>query len=60
MLYGPSRWSLTLTAAFNAAYEVPETRRRWKVLLLSLAFGPVLALIVIVSVGLMLIGPQVV
>jgi membrane protein len=60
LLYGPSRRSLTLTAAFNAAYEVPETRRRWKVLLLSLAFGPVLALIVIVSVGLMLIGPQVV
>ncbi|HKH39936.1 MAG TPA: YhjD/YihY/BrkB family envelope integrity protein, partial [Rubrobacter sp.] len=58
-------WSIsalagTLTEAFNAAYEVPETRRWWKVLLLSLAFGPVLALTVIVSIGLMLIGPQLV
>jgi membrane protein len=58
-------WSIsalagTLTEAFNAAYEVPETRRWWKVLLLSWAFGPVLALSVIVSIGLMLIGPQLV
>src|SRR5215210_1068520 len=58
-------WSIsalagTLTEAFNAAYEVPETRRWWKVLLLSLAFGPILALTVIVSIGLMLIGPQLV
>jgi membrane protein len=55
-------WSIsalagTLTEALNAAYEVPETRRWWKVSALSLAFGPVLALMVIVSVGLMLIGP---
>jgi membrane protein len=58
-------WSIsalagTLTEAFNAAYEVPETRRWWKVSALSLAFGPVLALMMIVSVGLMLIGPQLV
>src|SRR5215204_322757 len=55
-------WSIsalagTLTEAFNAAYEVRETRRWWKVSALSLAFGPVLALMVIVSMGLMLIGP---
>src|SRR5829696_5129217 len=59
-LWSVSAVSRTLTEAFNAAYEVPETRRWWKVLLLSLAFGPVLALIVIVSVGLMLIAQQVV
>jgi membrane protein len=58
-------WSIsalvrTLTEAFNAAYEVAETRRRWKVSALSLAFGPILALMVIVSVALMLIGPQLV
>ena len=58
-------WSIsalagTLTEAFNAVYEVPETRRWWKVSALSLAFGPILALMVIVSVGLMLIGPQLV
>jgi membrane protein len=58
-------WSIsalagTLTQAFNTAYEVPETRRWWKVSALSLAFGPILALMVIVSVGLMLIGPQLV
>jgi membrane protein len=58
-------WSIsalvrTLTEAFNAAYEVPETRHWWKVSALSLAFGPVLAIMVIVSVGLMLIGPRLV
>src|SRR5215213_5220400 len=58
-------WSIsalagTLIEAFNAVYEVPETRRWWKVSALSLTFGPVLALMVIVSVGLMLIGPQLV
>ena len=50
----------TLTEASNAAYEVAETRPGWKRLTLSLAFGPVLALMVIVSVGLMLIGPRLV
>jgi membrane protein len=58
-------WSIsalagTLTEAFNAAYEVPETRRWWKVSAISLAFGPVLALMVIFSVMLMLIGPDLV
>src|SRR5215208_3480645 len=48
-------WSIsalagTLTEAFNAVYEVPETRRWWKVLLLSWAFGPVLALTVLAVV----------
>src|SRR5215211_2673605 len=56
-------WSIsalagTLTEAFNAAYEVPETRRWWKMSALSLAFGPVLALVAIVSILLMLIGPD--
>jgi len=44
----------------NVAYQVTETRRWWKQLALSLAFGPILALVVIVSVALMLIGPQLV
>ena len=62
---GVALWSVsavarTLTEAFNVAYQVAETRRRWKQLMLSLAFGPVLALVVIVSVALMLIGPQLV
>src|SRR5215212_11570691 len=56
-------WSIsalagTLTEAFNVAYEVAETRRWWKMSALSLAFGPVLALMVIVSILLMLIGPD--
>jgi membrane protein len=59
-LWSISALARTLTEAFNAAYEVTETRRRWKVSALSLAFGPVLALMVIVSVGLMLIGPRLV
>ncbi len=50
----------TLTEAFNVVYQVAETRRWWKQLALSLAFGPILALVVIISVALMLIGPQLV
>jgi membrane protein len=62
---GVALWSVsavarTLTEAFNVAYQVAETRRWWKQLVLSLAFGPVLALVVIVSVALMLVGPQLV
>jgi membrane protein len=59
-LWSTSALAGTLTEALNAAYEVPETRHWWKVRALSLAFGPVLALMVIVSVGLMLVGPQIV
>jgi membrane protein len=59
-LWSISALARTLTEAFNAAYEITETRRRWKVSALSLAFGPVLALMMIVSVGLMLIGPRLV
>src|SRR5918995_588789 len=48
----------TLTEAFNVAYQVAETRRWWRQLALSVAFGPILALVVIISIALMLIGPQ--
>jgi membrane protein len=59
-LWSVSAVARTLTEAFNVAYQVAETRRWWKQLILSLAFGPVLALVVIVSVALMLVGPQLV
>lgn len=59
-LWSVSAVARTLTDAFNTAYEVTETRRWWKVLVLSLASGPILALAVIVAMGLMLTGPQVV
>src|SRR5215217_2752513 len=59
-LWSVSAVARTLTEAFNVAYSVAETRRWWKQLLVSLAFGPILALVVIVSVALLLIGPQVV
>jgi membrane protein len=59
-LWSVSAVARTLTEAFNVAYQVAETRRWWKQLALSLAFGPILALVVIVSVVLMLIGPQLV
>jgi membrane protein len=42
------------------AYGVAETRHWWRQLAVSLAFGPILALVVIVSVALLLIGPQLV
>src|SRR5918997_2330004 len=57
-LWSISAVARTLTEAFNVAYQVVETRSWWKQLVLSLAFGPVLALVVIVSVALMLVGPQ--
>src|SRR5215216_7782097 len=59
-LWSTSALARTLTEAFNTAYEIAETRPGWKRFALSVAFGPVLALMVIVSVGLMLIGPQLV
>ena len=59
-LWSVSAVARTLTEAFNVAYQVTETRHWWKQLVLSLAFGPILALVVIVSVALMLIGPQLV
>jgi len=59
-LWSVSAVARTLTEAFNVAYQVTETRRWWIQLALSLAFGPILALVVIVSVALMLIGPQLV
>jgi membrane protein len=59
-LWSTSALARTLTQAFNTAYEITETRPGWKRFALSLAFGPVLALVVMVSVGLMLIGPRLV
>jgi membrane protein len=59
-LWSTSALAGTLTDAFNAAYEIAETRAGWKRFALSWAFGPILALVVIVSVGLMLIGPRLV
>jgi membrane protein len=60
---GVALWSVsavarTLTEAFNVAYQVTESRRWWKVLLVSLAFGPFLAVLTAVAIVLMLIGPQ--
>jgi len=59
-LWSVSAVARTLTEAFNVAYQVTETRRWWKQLALSLALGPVLALVVILSVALMLVGTQLV
>jgi membrane protein len=59
-LWSVSALARTLIEAFNTAYEVPESRPGWKRVALSVSFGPVLALMVIVSVGLALIGPQLV
>jgi len=59
-LWSVSAVARTLTEAFNVAYQVDETRRWWKLMAVSLAFGPILAVAVILSIGLMLIGPQLV
>jgi membrane protein len=57
-LWSTSALARTLTEALNVAYEIAETRPGRKRFALTLAFGPVLALMVLVSVGLMLIGPR--
>src|ERR671910_946596 len=54
-LWSTSALARTLTEAFNTVYEIAETRPGWKRYALSLAFGPVLAIMAIVSVGMMLI-----
>jgi membrane protein len=59
-LWSVSAVARTLNEALNVAYGVAETRRWWGQLALSLAFGPILALVVIVSIALMLIGPELV
>ena len=59
-LWSTSALARTLTEAFNAAYEIAETRPGWKRFALYWTFGPILALVVVVSVGLMLIGPRLV
>jgi membrane protein len=58
-LWSVSALSGTLADAFNQAYGLTERRRWWKVLALSLASGPLLALAVIVAVVLMLTGSRV-
>ena len=58
-LWSVSALSSTLADAFNQAYGLTEGRRWWKVLALSLASGPLLALAVIVAVFLMLTGSRV-
>ena len=62
---GVALWTIsalasTLADACDTAYGVPVTRRGWRKMALSLASGPLFALAVMVAVGLMLIGPQVV
>jgi membrane protein len=59
-LWSTSALARTLTEALNTAYEISETRPGWKRSALTLAFGPVLAIVVIFSMGLMLIGPRIV
>ena len=58
-LWSVSALSSTLADAFNQVYGLTEGRRWWKVLALSLASGPLLALTVIVAVVLMLTGSRV-
>jgi membrane protein len=46
--------------AFNAAYDVEESRAAWKRYLLSVVYTVGLAALIILATGFMLIGPQVV
>ncbi len=48
-----------LMNALNAAYDVAEDRPAWKRYPLSIFYTIVLAVVIIVAVGLMLVGPQV-
>lgn len=49
-----------LMNALNVAYDVDEERPIWKRFPLSIFYTIVLAIVIIVAVGLMLVGPQVV
>ncbi len=48
-----------LMNALNAAYDVAEDRPAWKRYLLSIFYTLILAVVIILAVGLMLVGPQV-
>ena len=50
----------TLKQALDVAYGVAETRPGWKRSALLVVLGPTLAVMVIVAIGLMLIGPELV
>lgn len=59
-LWSTSALARTLNQALNGVYEVTETRSGLKRFLLSVAFGPILAVAVLLAIGLMLIGPHLV
>ena len=60
---GVALWSIsalasTVADAFNTIYGLTETRKWWKTQALSLASGPIIALVMIVAVVLVLAGRQ--
>lgn len=57
-LYSVYVVSKTLRESLNAAYEVPETRPGWQRSVFLVVLGPALAVMVVVAMGLMLIGPE--
>jgi membrane protein len=59
-LWSVSALANTLADAFNTAYGLTERRRWWKLQALSLASGPLVALVVIAAIVLMLTGSRVV
>ncbi len=58
-LWAASSGVRMLTSALNAAYDVAEDRPAWKRYPLSIFYTIVLAIVIILAVGLMLVGPQV-
>lgn len=55
-----SRGANSLTKALNTVHEVGESRPAWKRLLLQLLFAPGLAIVMILAIALLLIGPRVI
>lgn len=55
-----SRGANSLTKALNTVHEVGEFRPAWKRLLLQLFFAPGLAIVMILAIALLLIGPRVI
>ncbi|HCH77409.1 MAG TPA: ribonuclease BN, partial [Pseudomonas sp.] len=49
----------SLMNAMNRAYDVEEGRPSWKLILLSLAYTVGIAVLLLLSAGLMIVGPQV-
>lgn len=58
-LWSSSAGIRSMTTAFNAAYDVKETRPLWRRFLLSIFYTIATAILLLIVAGLMILGPQI-